>query len=162
MQASSFRETLPLDSLPGVERLLAHGPPMRLIDSVVEAHTKGVTCRAKIAEDFVFLRDGEAESVVSVELVAQAIGCFVGLSDFRDGHPPRKGLLVGVREASFSEKKLRVGDELVVTAEEQWIRESAASFSGEVRRGDELLARVVLLVVSGIDPASLDGGGVDG
>jgi len=135
---------------------------MRLVESVVEELVDGVVCKVVVGDDFVFLRDGEAEAAVCVELVAQSVACFVGLLDAREGITPRPGMLVGCRDARFYADKLRVGDELLVRVRRQWIRESMASFSGEVVRGDDLLATMELSVVAGTAAGALvDSGSTD-
>ncbi len=138
----------PGTQFPPVDRLLPHGPPMRLVDAVVAESEDGLVCRARIGDDFVFLRDGEAEIAVCVELVAQTVGCLVGLRDVREGRAPKPGLLVGCRDARFHAEKLRRGDELTIEIKTQWIREPVASFVGSVVRADDVLADVELVVVS--------------
>jgi predicted hotdog family 3-hydroxylacyl-ACP dehydratase len=133
---------------PPLESLFPHRPPMRLLDSIVGEIDDGLVCKVVVRDDFVFLRDGEAEVVVCVELVAQSVACYAGLRDARRGLPPKNGLLVGCRDARFQGESLRVGDELTVSVKSQWVREPVASFSGRVLRGDELLAEVEVVVIS--------------
>jgi len=128
---------------------------MRLVTEIVEELDAGLICRVAIGQDFVFLRAGEADAVVCVELVAQTVACFVGLAEHREGIAPRGGLLVGCRDARFHVEKLRAGDDLLVRVQRQWIREPAASFTGSVTRGAELVADVELSVVSGVSVDSL-------
>lgn len=133
---------------PSVEQLLPHGPPLRLIDSILGEVDEGVICRVDVGEEFVFLRDGEAELVVCVELVAQAIGCLAGLRDHRSGQKPKPGLLLGCRDARFEGAPLRPGDQLTVTAKSQWVREPIASFTGSVERRGERIAEVEIMVIA--------------
>lgn len=139
---------------PSVASLLVHEPPMRLIDEVVGESPNGLVCRTRITDDFVFLREGEVDVVVCLELVAQAVGCCVGLAEVRKSEAPRGGLVVGCRDARFNVEKLLLGDELYIRVERQWVREPAASFIGEVVRNDEVLAKVEISVISGM---SIDG-----
>lgn len=146
---------------------------MRLIESVVEERSDGIVCRVVIDDRFVFLRDGTAEIAVCMELVAQAVGCCVGLEELRRGEEPRGGLLVGCRQADFAPGRLHAGDELLVTVEKLWVREPIASFSGEVTRvrrdptgattkpakpgeAGEQLASVELSVVHGLSPEAYE------
>lgn len=123
---------------------------MRLIESIVDELDDGLVCKAVVHEDFVFLRDGGAEVAVCLELVAQSIGCYAGLADLRRGATPRPGLLVGCREARFCGDPLCLGDVLLVKVQKLWVREPVASFTGEVTREGERLARVEVCVVSGL------------
>lgn len=128
---------------------------MLLVDEIVEELPAGLVCKAAIRDDFVFLRGEEVDALVCVELVAQAVGCCVGLADVRQNDAPRGGLIVGCRDARLFVEKLHLGDELLVRVKREWVREPAASFSGEVRRGDELLATVELAVVAGTSVEAL-------
>lgn len=136
-------------TFPPVADLLDHEPPMRLVDEIVEELPEGLVCRATIGDDFVFLRDGEVDALVCVELVAQTVACCVGLADVRRSDAPRGGLIVGCRDARFNVERLAVGDELVVRVKRQWVKEPAASFTGEVLRGSDVLATVELAVIAG-------------
>lgn len=43
---------------PAVAELVAHEPPMRLVDEIVEERSGGLVCETTIGDDFVFLRNG--------------------------------------------------------------------------------------------------------
>jgi predicted hotdog family 3-hydroxylacyl-ACP dehydratase len=139
---------------PTVASLLPHRPPMLLVDAIVGEVEGGLVSRAAIREDFPFLRDGEAELVVCMELVAQTVGCFTGLVDRRRGDKPRPGLLVGCRDARFSGDPLRVGDELSITIATRWVKEPAACFHGVVDRRAARIAEVEVTVVAITDIAA--------
>jgi len=134
-------------TFPDVDRLVPHGPPMRLVDAIVDEIPDGIVCRTKIGDDFVFLKGDEVDVAVCIELVAQAIACYSGLRDHAAGNAPKPGLLVGCRTAKFVAPCLKRGDDLRITARSQWVREPVASFTGEVTRDGELLASVELSVV---------------
>lgn len=129
---------------------------MRLVESIVDELDDGLVCKVVVDDDFIFLRDGGAEVAVCVELVAQSVGCCVGLADLRRGEEPRPGLLVGCREAQFYGDALCPGDVLLVRVRRLWVREPVASFSGEVTRDGERLASVEVCVVSGLSAASYE------
>jgi predicted hotdog family 3-hydroxylacyl-ACP dehydratase len=135
---------------PPVDTLLLHEPPMRLVDEVVGELPSGIVCKTTISPKFVFLRDGEVDALVCVELVAQAVACYVGLAEVRENQAPRGGLIVGCRDARFHVERLRLGDELLIRASRTWIRHPAASFSGEVSRNGTILATVELAVIAGV------------
>lgn len=134
---------------------------MRLVDAVVEVLTDGLVCTTRVGPDFVFLRDGRADVAVCLELIAQAVACYSGLADRRKGLAPRAGLFVGCRDARFHADALTAGDELRITVHEEWVREPAASFRGEVARGADVIATAVISVVSGIDLAKVADGAID-
>lgn len=133
---------------PPVSALVPHRPPMRLVDAIVGEVDGALVCRTEIKDDFVFLRDGQAELAVCVELVAQSVACFAGLRDVREGRRPKAGFLVGCRSARFDGEPLRPGDTLDITVKSSWVREPAASFAGRVVRRDAVVADVEVVVVS--------------
>lgn len=135
-------------SFPPVASLLRHGPPMRLLDEVIGESAESLVCRTTIRDDFPFLRDGEAEVAVCLELAAQAVACLTGLADRRRNAEPRPGLLVGVRDAKFIGAPLRVGDELDVTVTKRWVRDPVACFHGFVERRSERIADLEVTVVA--------------
>lgn len=134
---------------------------MRLVDRVLEELPGGLSCQTRIGPDFVFLRDGRVDIAVCLELIAQTVACYSGLADRRKGLTPRGGLFVGCRDARFHAGEIRQDDELRIDVHQEWVREPAASFRGEVTRGAETLATAVISVVSGIDLATVLEGGMD-
>ena len=126
---------------------------MRLIDTLVEESSDSLVCRTTIREDFPFLRDGEADVIVCMELVAQAVACLTGLVDHRRNIDPRPGLLVGCRDAHFTGASLRVGDELCNTVKKRWVRDPVASFEGFVERDSQRIAELDVTVVATDDIA---------
>jgi len=141
-------------SYPPVAKLLPHGPPMMLVDSIVDETEGGLVCRVVIAPDFPFLKDGEAELVVCVELIAQTVACLPGRVDHKKGTPPRPGLLVGCRDARFSGEPLRPGDDLTVAVQTRWVREPVACFVGSVDRASARIADAEVVVVATNDVAT--------
>ena len=121
---------------------------MRLLDEVVGESEETLVCRTTIREEFPFLREGEAEVAVCLELVAQTVACLTGLSDRRRNAEPRPGLLVGVRDAKFVGAPLRVGDELDTTVTKRWVRDPVACFHGFVERRSERIAELEVTVVA--------------
>ena len=119
--------------LPTIAELLPHRGRMLLLDELLSEHDeKSVVCRTTLREDFLFARNGRVDAVVSVELIAQALGACVGLADRRKGRLPRIGFLVGVRDATFAVGSFNVGDVLEVTATHVWGEETLGNFRGTV------------------------------
>ncbi len=119
-------------TLPPLQALLPHTGPMLLLDELLRETEHGVVCRTTLRADSLFARGGRIDAVIAIELIAQALGACVGLTDHRKGRPPRVGFLVGVREATFDVAAFAVGDVLEVTATHVWGEESLGNFRGHV------------------------------
>jgi predicted hotdog family 3-hydroxylacyl-ACP dehydratase len=126
---------------------IPHRPPMLLIDDIVDATTDSVVCRATIHPGCVFARDGIVHPSAMIELVAQACAIWAGVTDARDGHPPRVGMIAGCREISFTADSFAVGDELTIAATRIFGEDQVAVFTGTVTRGGVVCVTMQLSVV---------------
>lgn len=120
---------------------------MLLLDRVVAATDRSVTCEVALTKDFVFLENGVADVLVCVELVAQTVGAYVGLQQREKGEPPQTGFLVGCRNAVFSSDCLSEGEQLIVQAEHVWGDGAFGKFAGQVERGGVVIASMDVSVV---------------
>lgn len=133
-------------SYPKIAGLVAHQPPMRLLDEIVEATESSVTCRVTLHNGSLFCRRGYARAVVSLEYMAQCVAVYAGYQRVRPGGKASIGYLVSAREVVLETDRLAAGDQLLVHAEHVWGRENAASFRCWVKRGAETMATAILSV----------------
>jgi predicted hotdog family 3-hydroxylacyl-ACP dehydratase len=134
--------------VPGpVAPLVPHRPPMLWIDEVVEDSDDGIVCRVTLRPEHVFLDAGSAESVVTVELMAQSVAAFVGLTDAKKGGTPQPGYLVAIPEARFLVPTVAVGQTLDITCVRRFGDDKIASFSCVARHGQVVLAEAIINVV---------------
>jgi predicted hotdog family 3-hydroxylacyl-ACP dehydratase len=82
-----------------------------------------------------------------IEFVAQACAIYVGVTDAREGAPPRLGFLVSCREISFAVDRFAVGDELTIIATKTVGQQDLAAFKGSVTRGGVVCVTIDLVVV---------------
>lgn len=137
---------------PPITELIPHRPPMVLLDEVIACEPGRVTCRATLQPDCVFAVDGFVHPAALIELVAQACAAYVRLLPGDGDGPPRLGLIMGSREASFEVDRLAVGEVLTVVAQKQYGESQLASFVGTVTRGTTLCATIQLSVVDAAAP----------
>jgi len=123
-------------SLPRIEDLVVHRPPMLWIDEVLARDGDSVHCRLTIRDDHVFVQNGVVEVLVSVEWMAQAIAALVGIRDRMNNEEPRPGFLIAVPEATFKVEDFRFGDVLDLHAKRVWGDDELASFECRVVRGE--------------------------
>ena len=114
------------------EPLIPHRRRMRLIDCVRRPTENGLEAETTVTEQWPLYNNGEVSCILCIELVAQTISA---LSTLRraDGARPRLGLLVGVKEAEFSQPSVPVGTRLHIQIHELSRVGNYAVFEGEVR-----------------------------
>lgn len=97
------------------ESLVPHRGKALFLRRVVEWDAERIVCVAVIPESNALVRDGRAAAFVGLEVAAQATAALRTLND-EDAEAaaagPRRGYLVGVREARFNHGWLPAGSEL--------------------------------------------------
>lgn len=128
------------------EPLIPHRLRMRLIDWVKGPTQKGLQAEAIVAEEWPLYNNGEVSSIICIELVAQAISA---LSTWRrgGGGGPRLGLLVGIKEAEFSQSSVPVGTRLKIEINELSHVGGYAVFEGKVRSDLDSFCKIIIQVM---------------
>lgn len=128
--------TLPVEA----ENLIPQAPPMRLIDRLV-AHGEGAgTVEVRVPEDSILAApDGSLDGLAMVEMMAQSYAAVKGYSDRIEGHPVRRGLLVGMNRVRVLEEP-SVGDLLRIEVETAGSFDRFVIAEGKVWRGETPLA----------------------
>jgi predicted hotdog family 3-hydroxylacyl-ACP dehydratase len=95
------------------EPLIPHRRRMRLLEWVRRPTPNGLQAESTVTEGWPLNRNGTVSSLMCIELAAQAISA---LSTWRrgEGARPRVGLLVGIKEAEFSDSSVPVKARLIV------------------------------------------------
>jgi predicted hotdog family 3-hydroxylacyl-ACP dehydratase len=96
-----------------LKAVMAHKPPMLLVDKILKAE-KGVAATAfKIKEDNIFLGDqGILSREALIEVMAQSLAALNGHNSFTEGKEIAKGFLVGLKNINFYADAY-VGNELI-------------------------------------------------
>ncbi|HEX9051420.1 MAG TPA: 3-hydroxylacyl-ACP dehydratase [Anaeromyxobacter sp.] len=136
-------------TFPPVAELLPHGPPMILIDEVVDASEGRVAARVVLRPTSPFVEGDRVPAIVAIEYMAQTIGAYAGLRARAAGGAPRIGFLLGTRELSLEVDAFEVGDELRIEARHVWGDERIGSFQCEVVRAGRTLASALVNVYEG-------------
>ncbi len=145
-----------MTDFPPMSELLPHGPPMLLLDEVLEAGPEHAVCTLTLRRDSLFMRDDRVQCVVAIEYMAQAVGAYIGLQTRKSGGPPRAGFLVGAREATFAVDELQAGDVLEVRVDVIAADDVRGSFHCRVSRRGTQVAAATLSIYGGPAPASED------
>jgi len=128
------------------EPLIPQRHRMKLIDWVRGPTQKSLQAETTVTEAWPLNKNGKVSSVISVELVAQAI---CALSTWRrgEGARPRIGLLVGVKEAEFSYSSIPVMTKLFIQIEELYHVGDYAVFQGKVSSESTLFCKATIQVM---------------
>ncbi len=99
-----------------------------------------------LGESFPYFKDGRVHAVVGLEMLAQAVSAYVGMSRRQSGGSPRPGYLIGVPRAELHIDSLPLGVPLLAHVEQVWHEGPAGSFSGRLVALDQPLLEAQLSV----------------
>lgn len=96
--------------------LLPHAPPARLVEGILEQGPDALAVQARIPPGSPFAEGAVASGLVALELAAQAAATLEALERAGRGEPggPRRGFLVGARDARWAPPLLPVDSPLEV------------------------------------------------
>lgn len=139
---------------PAIVDLLPHGPPMVLLDAVIDEATGSLTTGLTIRPDSRFVVAGAGVPVhVGIEYMAQTCGAFAGLEAHHSGLPVRLGFLLGTRRYQSSVSWLPVGWRLTVTADLVFREGQMGVFDCRIRHAGAEIATAQITVYQPDDPA---------
>jgi predicted hotdog family 3-hydroxylacyl-ACP dehydratase len=119
--------------LPGA--LVPHRGPALLLEAILEAGPDHATCRGRIPAGSAFATSGWAPAVVAIELAAQTAAVQQALAA-PAGAAPRRGYLVGVRDASLRADFVPAAVALVATARRVAVAGPLATYAVSVTGAD--------------------------
>lgn len=127
--------------------LVPHAGPMCMVDRVTSVEKDRAVVTACLPVDGLLVSqvDGFLEPVIFAELVAQSYAAFRGYELQALGLQPRAGYLVAIRQLDVF-GLARAGERLSIAVITVGELEGFAVIAGEVRHGDELLAKAKLKV----------------
>ena len=136
-----------MSAFPPVTSLIAHKPPMLLIDEIAAIDGAKGVARVTVKKDHLFMRaGGTLAPEVFCELIAQGYAVCEAYRRQQQGlSNDGGGYLVQVRGAQFK-AAARAGDVLEVRTEETDNCFDTRIIKGEVWRGEELLAVASLYI----------------
>jgi predicted hotdog family 3-hydroxylacyl-ACP dehydratase len=122
---------------------------MILVDELVSFDGSTAIVEARIREGQPWVQGGRVPATFCIEYMAQAVGCFAGMTARSRSQDVRIGFLLGTRELTLAAESLYVGDRLTISAKHVFGDEKLGSFECEIRRGDERVATATLNVFRG-------------
>lgn len=127
--------------------LVPHEGRMRMVDQLLSLSEESAVVSACLPADGLLVRssDGGLENVIYAELVAQAYAAYRGYELKSLGLQPRAGYLVAIRQLDVL-GRAKAGDTLIITVRTVGVLEGFAVIAGEVRHGENVLAKAKLKV----------------
>ena len=141
---------MPELNMPAVEDLIPHRQRMKLIDEIVcvDIDESSLLARTLIKDDWPMCEAGWLDTVVCIEVVAQAVACRHGLAKDSEGGEMGMGFLVGVKSARLHQPRLPVGTELQILATYLYGVDEYQAYSGTVSVDTQLICEAVVQVLS--------------
>lgn len=134
------------DELFPAEPLIPHRRRLRLLEWVRRPIEKTMQAETRATADWPLHKDGRVSSVISIELVAQAIAALRTWNG-GEGAAARLGFLVGVKEAEFSHSGFPVGTRLVIQIAELYHLGEYAVYEGRVSAESDFLCKITMQVM---------------
>jgi len=129
-------------------QLLAHRPPMLLLESILAADDRHCTARVRVDPGAWYaLPDGSAPGWLGLEWMAQTIAAYSGHRNQGQGRPPKPGYLLGTRRYQCDRPSFPAGAVLEVDAAMSDADPAGISaFQCEIRDRGVTVAQAVLKV----------------
>lgn len=126
--------------------LIPHRRRMKLLEWVRRPTEKGLQAEATVNADWPLHKDGRVNSVICIELVAQAIAAKRTWSQEEEAGT-RLGFLVGVKEAEISPPGIPVGTKLVIRITELYQVGDYAVYEGQVSSESDTFCKTTIQVM---------------
>lgn len=123
-----------------IERLIPHRLPMRLVESVTSVDDESIRTTAVVRDTWPTIRDGHAQTLVLIELIAQTAAVLQGWRERNENKAGKGGgLLVGIPEAKPQAATIPVGTQLVCSVSITHGVQNYRAFTGQVVGADSVL-----------------------
>jgi predicted hotdog family 3-hydroxylacyl-ACP dehydratase len=133
-------------SWPDLRELLPQQGRAVLLDRVTAWTADEITCAVHLRDDFPYMVEGQLPALVGIELMAQAVGAFSGISRRAEGGTPEKGYLVSVRGLTCRVESFRARMDLSVRAKLLFEARHSGSFVCAVAAEGRPLVEATLMV----------------
>ncbi len=141
-------------SLPDLDDLIVHRPPMRLLDRAISVSEHEAVAEFTVRRDNPLVSPGRGlPGYAGLELMAQTIALIDGTKCHRDGRPAKIGFLLGCRRYTVDCDEFVVGIRLIITVQMVFCGGDMYSFDCRIDDGDgRKLAAANLNVYAPRDP----------
>jgi predicted hotdog family 3-hydroxylacyl-ACP dehydratase len=138
-----------------LDDVLAHRPPLRLLDRIVEVSESAVLAETVVRSDNAFFEPGSGlPAYVGLEMMAQAIAAIDGFKCHQSGLPAKIGFLLGCRRYVPAKAMLQEGETLRISAQMVFQDHAMLAFDCRIDCDGEELATADLKVYAPADPVA--------
>ncbi len=133
-----------------LETLLPHRGRMKLLERIVQVGDRFAVTEAVVANTWPLVENGAADPLVLIELVAQTSAVCIGwkkLAESGGDEIDARGLLAGVKEASFSTDRIPVDTRITTRTQVNFNMDNFTEIMGWSEADDKILGEIVLQVV---------------
>lgn len=138
-----------MSEYPSIVQLIPHREPMILLDEMLDWSKGRSRCRMTVREEARFVEKGRLKTPLMIEHMAQAVAVCLGYEAYRGGHGIRVGMIVGCRSFEALVPDARIGETLIVSAEQRGANFSVSGFQCQVERDDVCIARADMTLYHG-------------
>jgi predicted hotdog family 3-hydroxylacyl-ACP dehydratase len=142
-----------MSRFPPVEDLVPHAGPTLAIDELIGWSDGKAHVRLVVREGGLLVRGAGVDTVVTLELMAQAVAACLGYEAFLHGGGVRVGMVVSCRKFEIARSRIDVGERLDIHVVRLRGTDDASTFEAEVH--DEccaLVSRALMTLVHGDRP----------
>ncbi|MFK7895772.1 MAG: hypothetical protein AB8G23_08060 [Myxococcota bacterium] len=123
-----------MSEYPSIAQLIPHRDPMILLDEMLEWSKGRAQCGLVVKEGARFVEEGVLATPFLMEHMAQAVAVCLGYEAFKGGRGVTVGMIVSCRTFNAHVAEARVGDRLVISAEQKRANASVSAFDCGVDR----------------------------
>jgi predicted hotdog family 3-hydroxylacyl-ACP dehydratase len=141
------------DVFPAITELVPHQSPVLALEKLTSWEPGHAVGKLTIRADNPFVQDGQIDTVMGLEYMAQCVAACLGMEAFQGGGNVRVGMIIACRQMQILEPQLSVGETYTVKADCVRGTNSISHFDGELlSSSDTLIANCTMTLVHGEKP----------
>lgn len=133
-----------------IDDLVPHRRPLRLIDEIVSVDEDSAVTAAVMSRQWPLLKNGAANPIVLIELVAQTAAALGGLKQNNKNKSAtgNRGLIVGIKSAVFYIDEIPLHSRIITRSTTRLLLENFKEITGVAKIGESVVAEITLQSVS--------------
>ena len=132
-----------------IERLVPHRDRMRLIDDIIAVDENEAVTKAVVKKDWPLTADGQANTLVIIELVAQSASVHIGWRELQENQDQAcgRGWLVGIKSAHFDMTAIPIQASVITVVRPEYRFENYTGIYGQAKMDSQSVGEVRLQVM---------------
>ena len=129
-----------------IEQLIPHRDRMKLIHAILDVDNAVAVTSSIVKEEWPLYSHGAVDSVILIEVVAQAAGILSSWKKGPDRANIERGLLTGIKNAEFFVDQIPLHTELTTRVTTLYSFDDYDAMEGTVIAGEQLLSMIQLQI----------------